>query len=95
MAAYVIGDIEITDPAGFQEYQRLVPPLIAKYGGKYLVRGGEMQQIEGEWDLKRMVVLEFGSVEQAKEFYDSEDYAPVKQIRLRSSNSNLVIVEGV
>ena len=95
MAAYVIGDIEITDPAVFQEYQRLAPPLIAKYGGKYLVRGGEMEKIEGEWNLKRMVVLEFESVERAKEFYDSEDYEPVKQIRLRSSNSNVVIVEGV
>ena len=95
MAAYIIVDIDVTDPAAYEEYRRLVPPLVAKYGGKYLVRGGAFETIEGGWTPKRLTVLEFESAERAKQFYDSDDYEPVKQIRLRATNSNMVLVEGV
>ncbi len=94
MAAYIIADIDVTDPAGFEEYRQLVSPIIAKWGGKYLVRGGPLEKVEGDWAPKRLVVLEFESLERAKEFYRSEDYRPVKEIRHKTAVSNLVIVEG-
>lgn len=95
MAAYVIVDIEVTDPQPYEEYRRQVPPLVAKYGGKYLARGGEMEMLEGDWTPKRLVVLEFPSFEQAKEFYYSDEYEPVKNIRLNATNSKMVLVDGV
>ena len=94
MAGYIIADIDVTDPAGFEEYRQKVSPMIAKWGGKYLVRGGSMETVEGEWAPKRLVVLEFESLERAKEFYGSEDYRPVMEIRHKTAVSNLVIVEG-
>ena len=94
MAAYLIVDIEVTNPAVFEEYRALVPPLVAKYGGKYLVRGGNFEKVEGDWTPTRLVVLEFESLARAKQFYYSEEYEPVKQIRLKSTNSNMVMVEG-
>lgn len=95
MAAYIIVDIEVTDPDAFEEYRRLVPPLVAKYGGKYLVRGGDLESIEGDWAPKRLTVLEFESAERAKQFYNSEEYEPVKQIRLKATISNMLLVQGV
>ena len=95
MAAYVIVDIKVTDPETFEEYRGLVSPLVAKYGGKYLVRGGAFEVVEGQWAPTRLTVLEFESLAKAKQFFDSEEYEPVKQIRLKSTNSNVVFVEGV
>ena len=94
MSAYVIVDIEVTDPEAYEDYRRQVPPLVTKYGGKYLVRGGAFEILEGDWTLNRLVVIEFPSIKAAKEFYDSEEYSPVKAIRLKATNSNLVLVEG-
>ncbi len=94
MAAYIIADIDVTDPAGFEEYRQKVSPMIAKWGGKYLVRGGPMETVEGDWAPKRLVVLEFESLERAKEFYSSEEYRLVMEIRHKTAVSNLVIVEG-
>ena len=94
MPAYVIADIEVKDPARFEEYRNQVTPLIAKYGGKYLVRGGEVERVEGDWSPKRLVVLEFESLEKARQFYFSDDYEPVKQIRIEATISNLVLVDG-
>ena len=94
MAAYIIADIDVTDPAGFEEYRQQVAPMIARWGGKYLVRGGPMEKVEGDWTPKRLVVLEFESLERAKEFYCSEEYRPVMEIRHKTAVSNLVIVEG-
>ena len=94
MAAYIIADIDVTDPAGFDEYRQQVAPMIAKWGGKYLVRGGALEGLEGDWTPSRLVVLEFESLERAKEFYHSEEYRPVMAIRHKTAVSNLVIVEG-
>lgn len=94
MSAYLVVDIEVTDPEAYEEYRKQVPPLVAKYGGKYLVRGGPFEILEGDWTPKRLVVLEFPSITAAKQFYDSEEYRPVKAIRLKTTNSNLVLVEG-
>ena len=94
MAAYFIAQLEITDPAGFDEYRKLVAPLVDKYGGKYVVRGGAIEPIEGDWAPKRLVILEFESVERVKQWHDSEDYRPVMEMRHKSAITNAVIVEG-
>ena len=95
MPAYFIVDNEVTDPAGFEEYRKQVPGTLEKYGGKILVRGGQMQMLEGDWKPKRIVVTEFPSIEQARRWYDSEDYRALKALRLRSARGSLVLVEGV
>ena len=95
MSAYLVVDIEVTDPEQYEEYRRQVPPLIAKYGGKYLARGGPFEKLEGDWNPRRLVLLEFPSIERAKEFYDSAEYRPLKELRMRTTNSNLVLVDGV
>jgi uncharacterized protein (DUF1330 family) len=87
-------DIEVTDPTAYAEYRQLVPPVVAKFGGNYLVRGGNFEKIEGDWTLTRLVVLEFENLEKAKQFYYSPEYEPLKQLRLKSTNSNMVMVEG-
>jgi uncharacterized protein (DUF1330 family) len=95
MAAYVIADLTITDPQGFEEYRQMVPATIAKYGGKYVVRGGSMEALEGEWQPKRLVVIEFESVKRAKQWWACEEYREAKAIRQRTAHTNLLIVEGV
>lgn len=95
MAAYVIADIEVTDPAGFAEYQQKVPATIAAYGGRYLVRGGAVEMAEGKWSPNRCVVLEFADMAQLKKWYASPEYQPLIAIRARTTKSNLVFVAGV
>jgi uncharacterized protein (DUF1330 family) len=94
MAAYFIVDVEVTDPAGFEEYRQLVPATIAQYGGRYLVRGGAAEQLEGDWQPRRVVVLEFPSLEQAKRWYDCEEYRGLKALRFKTAKTNLILVEG-
>ncbi|MBM3341256.1 MAG: DUF1330 domain-containing protein [Betaproteobacteria bacterium] len=95
MAAYVIADIEVTDPAGFAEYQQRVPATIAAYSGRYLVRGGAAEVAEGDWSPRRCVVLEFADMAQLKKWYGSAEYRPLIAIRARTTQSNLVFVAGV
>ena len=95
MSAYFIVDIDIHDAAGLEEYRKQVPATITKYGGRFIVRGGKVEQLEGEWQPKRLVLLEFPSVEQARRWYDSEEYRPLKAMRLKASSSNLILIEGV
>jgi uncharacterized protein (DUF1330 family) len=95
MPAYVIGEVEINDPESYKEYARLVPATIAQYGGKYLVRGGTVEAKEGGWTPKRVVVLEFPSLEQARKWYHSPEYAPVLAIRLKAASAKLILVEGL
>lgn len=95
MAALLISTIEITDPVGYEEYRKLVAPVLARLGGKFLVRGGAIHHLEGEWQPKRVVVVEFESVEKAKAFSDSPEYAAAKEIRHRTSESSVIVVEGV
>ena len=94
MAAYVLNDMEITDPVLFEEYKKLTPATVAQYGGRFLVRGGRIEALEGEWSPKRLVILEFPSVEQARAWSDSPEYAPAKRLRQLASKSNLIVVEG-
>ena len=94
MSAYVIAEIEVTDPAGYEDYRRQVLAVVTKYGGRFLVRGGNVKSKEGGWTPKRLVVLEFPSMAQAEKFYDSAEYAPLLRLRQRASRGKLVIVEG-
>ncbi len=95
MAAYVIADIEVTDSAGFAEYQQKVPATIAAYGGRYLVRGGATEVMEGNWSPRRCVILEFPDMAQLKKWYTSPEYRPLIAIRERTTRSNLVLTEGI
>ncbi len=95
MAAYVIAEIDITDPVGYEEYRRLGPPTVAAYGGKFVARGGKVEVLEGSWIPKRLVMLEFESVERAKEWWSSKEYSRAKQVRHRTAITNMIIVEGV
>ena len=95
MAAYVIADVEVTDPAAYEEYRKLAPATIEKYGGKYLARGGETEVKEGGWTPARFVILEFPSMDQARRWYASPEYAPALDIRKRASNSTLILAEGL
>ena len=94
MAGYVIADVEVLDPAGYEEYRRGVPASIAAYGGRYLVRGGATEVAEGEWIPKRVVILEFESAARAKAWLESPEYRPLRQIRQRCAKSKVVVVEG-
>ena len=94
MPAYVINDMEVTDPQLFEEYKKLSPPTVLQYGGKFLARGGHTQTLEGGWSPSRLVVLEFPSVQQAQAWIDSPEYAPARRLRQLSSNSNMILVEG-
>ena len=95
MPAYVIADLDVTDPAGFEEYRQLVPGTVQKYGGRFLVRGGAVETLEGDWQPKRVVVLEFPSLEQAKRWYNSEEYRDPKALRFKTAKTRLILVEGV
>jgi uncharacterized protein (DUF1330 family) len=94
MAAYVIATIEVTEPEGYEEYRRRVPATIEKYGGRYLVRGGRSEVAEGI-DPNRVVVLEFSTIEKAREWYNSPEYQACAPIRQEHSRTGfLVLVEG-
>jgi uncharacterized protein (DUF1330 family) len=88
-------DIQITDVVRYEEYRKLVPPIIEKYGGKYLARGGPAWNAEGNWEPERVVILEFESAAIARQFLNSEEYAPVKKIRHAASDGKGIVVEGV
>jgi len=95
MPAYVIANVSVHDAAAFEEYRRQVPATIAKHGGRYLVRGGRVDRLEGTWNPARLVVLEFPSMEQARRWYDSEDYREPKALRVKSAMTDVVFAEGV
>ncbi|HNC88622.1 MAG TPA: DUF1330 domain-containing protein [Anaerolineales bacterium] len=95
MTAYVIVDIEVSDPEGYKEYVKLAPEAVKLYGGKYIARGGYNETLEGDWQARRLVILEFPSVEQAKNWVNSPEYAPARALRHKYARSNMVVVEGV
>lgn len=94
MAAYLIGEIEVTDPAAYEDYRKQVGATVAKYGGRFVVRGGKVQALEGGWSPSRIVALEFASMEQAQKWYRSPEYAPLIALRQRASSGKLILVEG-
>lgn len=94
MTAYVILDVEITDPEGYKKYLKLAPETVKLFGGNYIVRGGKNETLEGEWQAKRLVILEFPDSEQARKWLNSPEYAPARALRHKYAKSNMVVVEG-
>ena len=95
MAAYVIVDLDVKNDAALESYRRAVPGTVAKYGGRFLVRGGAYEVLEGSWQPKRVVVLEFPSMDALRRWYRSDDYKPLLADRLRHAEADLIAVEGV
>ena len=95
MPAYLFVNIEITDPAGFDAYRKAVSPTIAAHGGRYLTRGGATEVLEGDWQPRRVVILEFPDLARIKAWYNSPEYRPLIEIRKKTSITDMVMVEGV
>ena len=95
MAAYILVDAQVNDPAKYERYRALAPAAIAKYGGRYLVRGGATTVLEGEWQPHRVVVLEFPTVDAARRFYDSPEYREARTLREGAVRMSIFVVEGV
>jgi uncharacterized protein (DUF1330 family) len=95
MPAYTIFDITVHDPERYEDYKKLAPPAIAAYGGKYLVRGGQLDVLEGDWNPSRIVVLEFPTAEQAKAWIDSPEYREARALRHATATTTAILVEGV
>jgi uncharacterized protein (DUF1330 family) len=95
MAAYILASVEITDPAAYEEYRKLVPAVIAAHGGRYLARGGAVERLEGEAPVNRLVIVEFPDMARLKAFYHSAEYRPLLAIRQRAARSTLLAIEGV
>jgi uncharacterized protein (DUF1330 family) len=95
MPAYLIVETDIHDPEQYERYKAASPAAVAAGGGRFVVRGGELAVLEGDWQPKRLVVLEFDDLEAAKRFYESEEYQEVKKLREGAASLNMVAVEGV
>jgi uncharacterized protein (DUF1330 family) len=94
MAGYIIAEVQVTDPERYEEYRRQVEGTIAAYGGKYLVRGGQSESLEGDAPRGRLVVLQFDSFERARAWYDSQEYAGPKALRQQTSTGRVILVDG-
>jgi uncharacterized protein (DUF1330 family) len=95
MPAYLVVEVTINDPATYERYKTMAPPTIARYGGRYLARGGHTEVLEGGWSPTRLVILEFGSVEQARAWWNSPEYAPAKALRQSCTDTDMVLLEGL
>jgi uncharacterized protein (DUF1330 family) len=95
MSAYLLASLQITDPVVFEEYRRRVPAVIAAFGGRYLVRGGNVEALEGDVSGNRLVIVEFPDMSRLKAFYNSAEYQPLLEMRKRAAISTLLGVEGV
>lgn len=94
MPAYIIVEVSIHDPKGYEEYKKLTPASIAAFGGKFIVRGGKTEALEGDWTPERIVVVEFPNAEAAKKWWDSTEYAPAKNIWHSTAKTKMVLAEG-
>jgi len=88
-------EIEVLDPERYETYKQLAPPSIAQYGGRYVARGGHLETLEGTWSPKRLVILEFASVEQAKAWWNSAEYAQAKALRQAVARTQMIVVAGL
>jgi len=95
VAAYVIVAIKVQDPVGYEAYKRMVPPSLVAYNGKFIVRGGKLETLEGGWSPERFVIIEFPSADQAKAWWGSTEYAEAKALRQATSATEMIVVEGV
>jgi uncharacterized protein (DUF1330 family) len=95
MPAYVIAHIDVKDAERYKDYIQMSPVSIEKFGGKFIARGGKVEVFEGGWQPKRLVLLEFPTAEAARQWYESDDYAPAKALRRATSTGDLVMAEGL
>jgi uncharacterized protein (DUF1330 family) len=95
MSAYVVLDIEITDPEGFARYKAMATGTIGLYGGRYLARGGTTEILEGDWNPGRVVILEFDSIARAREWLESPEYRDARRLRHQAARTSMIVVEGV
>jgi len=95
MSAYVIVEIDVTDPVGYEEYKKHAAATVHRHGGKYIARGGKTEVLEGDWKPNRIVVLQFESMERAKEWLNCEEYREPRKMRHRTAKTNMIVVEGV
>ena len=95
MPAYIIVDVKINDPVEYEAYKKLTPASIVPFGGKFIIRVGKTETLEGDWSFGRIVVLDFPNTEQAKAWWNSSEYAPAKKIRQNSATTKMILVEGV
>jgi uncharacterized protein (DUF1330 family) len=94
MAAYLIVDVDVTDQDTYATYATQVPPIIKQYGGRYLVRGGKSETLEGDWQPKRLVVLQFEDTAAARRFLEAKEYRAIVEFRHRAASTRMVLVEG-
>jgi uncharacterized protein (DUF1330 family) len=94
MSAYIIVEIEITDPVGYEDYKKQAAATVHNYDGKYIVRGGKTEVLEGDWIPKRIVVLEFPTMKRAKEWLTCEEYREPRKMRHRTAKTNMILVDG-
>src|SRR5262245_18966484 len=95
MLAYVLVEVEVTDPVRYEEYKSMAPGSIHRHGGRYLVRGGPVETLEGEWPLKRVVILEFPDAAAARAWWSSADYRPARDLRQHTTRTRMVLLEGI
>ena len=95
MAVYLLVNVDVQDAAAYEEYKAGVPAMIAKHGGEYLVRGGKVEVMEGDWSPKRVAVLKFATRDAALGFLNDPEYAPLKALRQRVASTQMVMVEGL
>ena len=95
MSAYFIIQINVTHPENYKDYIIKVTPIVKKFGGEYIIRGGKSEKVEGNWPYERTVVLKFPSYDMVKKWHDSEEYKPIRKIREDNSECNAIIIDGV
>lgn len=95
MAAYIIAEVQVTDPDTYATYRAMVAPSLAVYGGRFLARGGHAETLEGDRPPARIVIIEFDSVAQARAWWDSPEYRPARDLRHRAAQSRMIVIEGV
>ena len=94
MKGYLIGQLEVKNHDRYKEYVEKVTPVVQKYGGVFLIRGGKHEVVEGEWKFSRNILIEFPSYKKAKEWYFSAEAQPIKKIRLENSIGNQILIQG-
>lgn len=94
MPAYIVTEVEVEDPVRYEDYKKMVRPSLEAFGGRFLVRGGKVETLEGDWAPKRLVVVEFPSVETAKAWWSSAGYAEAKALRQATAKTQMIVAEG-
>ena len=94
MSAYIVVEVDVNDGVRYEDYKKMVPPTLEPFGGRFLARGGQVENLEGSWAPTRIVILEFDNVENARAWWSSDIYAPAKALRQQTSTTEMILVEG-